>query len=428
MYAGRNLGALCSSASPCGRPAPERGRPATSLAQLLTAIVTLAAMAIAGPANASTVTFMEKVGQDLNRYKVSGAEAATEADAIVVARAHALLACGEGLAGTSKSKDAARRFLANPSEATLGLAHSRRITKRLWSDLGPKLDVIVDVDSTALQRIMEDAHVIERSSAVVSAAGNPRIMVIYSGLIDRRTTHAETQLGEVVTDYLMSFFTARRWNVVDRKAVERARRKVQAIEGVSGLPADPVARIAVMAGADIYVSFSVRPNTRGGVQATISVKAFNPTTAQVLASSVANSRQYMAGTAFANVVNEALGNAMPKVFENLMGYWRQHSELGRPVLVTVRADFADRQRYRAARDVLKSIGKFTKSVKTEKQLSGSILLKGDSDDLSDDLEDGLAAAGFLNLRFIVESRSFLMIEEPPPELPEIDPSGHPVAN
>jgi hypothetical protein len=364
----------------------------------------------ASDAFAQSVSFSEKKGLDVDVFSVKGAEGSDEKSAVQAARVLALQKAGEMLGGTLDEKAQIAMFLVNAPDDVLAMATLQRITRRMWGDRGPILDARVLVNTKDLRVTLQINGQLSSTKQLAKSLGNPQIMILYSGLTNRQATREETQLGEVVTNFITSFFTQRRWNVVDRKQVERAREKMKAQGVLAGLPPDPQAQLAMLTGADIYMEFSVVTTNARGKKANVSIKAFDTATSQVRAASAADSREYPAGAAWASIMQEALGNSMPAIFENLRGYWLEDAAEGRPVFLVIDGDWSDRARYKNVRSALKEMGTWEKREKTNGLLTGTLRFSGDIDDLSDDLEDALVESGFSEARFILETRSMLRIQ------------------
>lgn len=386
------------------------GRPQSSLTVLISAVIILLLMG--GVSHAQSVQFMEKDGLHVSRYMVRGAEGANQQAAVDVARAAALRFAGEDLAGDANRGQAGAYLSSRPAVA-MGFVNMKRIMKTSWGSKGPKLDVLVDVDTTQLRKHLETQGLAQAGGALAEQLDSPTIMVLTSELDGKQQTRTETQLGEVVTDYVTSFLTERRWSLVDRKAALAARKKLKAISGIQGMPQDVDAQVALSAGADIYMVFSVTLSTHRGMEASVSVKAKDVTTAQLMASATESSRQHMAGTPAVKVLQEALGNAMPKVFKDLQGYWQQQAAQGRPVKVVVRGDFSNRGRYKAVKGALKEVGKWKKAAKSQSELVGTLRFRpepDEDDDLEDLLEEALEEEGISQFDFTLTTRSLYIID------------------
>ncbi|MEE2779232.1 MAG: DUF6175 family protein, partial [Myxococcota bacterium] len=363
---------------------------APTLVQVLSTGALMGLLVLSATSHAQSVQFMEKDGVDVSRYMVRGAEAANKDAAVDAARGAALMFVGGEIAGDSHRAQAAAYLSSRPADA-MAYASMKRVMKTSWGSKGPKLDVVVDVNTTGFRKHLENQGMATSGRALAQQLESPTIMVLTSELEGKQRSREETQLGLVVTDYVTSFLTERRWSLVDRKSAQASQKQMKAISGIQGMPQDVDAQVALSAGADIYMVFSVTLSTARGMEANVSVKAKDVTTAQVMASATESSRQHMAGTPVAKVLQEALGNAMPKVFKDLQGYWQQQVAEGRPVKVVVRGDFSDRGRYKAVKGALKEVGKWKKAAKSQSELVGTLRFRAEPDE-DDDLEDLLEEA------------------------------------
>ena len=361
----------------------------------------------AGAKAKATVRFVEQEGVGISRFLVQSAEASSEDKATEVARLLAVGAAGQQIGGSETEKRAIDHLLSVMPEDALSFAGVKRITKRKWGSAGPRIDAMIDVDITALRAFLTSRGVMETDRAVASGVGSPTLMVMPSSMVDRENSRRETELGEIGVDVISSFFTSRRWELVDRKAIRAAQERADAMGAIAGMPADPTAQIAAMAGADIYVTFSVEGGARSK---TVSVRAYDSASGTVQAASVESSREYMRGADSAAMVREALANAMPALFENLRGYWQQATLDGVATNIIIRGDFSERSRYKAVRTVLKELGTWKKKAVTRETVTGVLRSTGDPDDLIDDLIDVLKEEGFVQVDVVVEQRSMLLLE------------------
>lgn len=129
-----------------------------------------------------------------------------------------------------------------------------------------------------------------------------------------------------------------RLDVVDSGAVEQARRTSQAMGAVSGLADDPVARLAQLAGADVYVEFEAADSTRsGGYQLELAVRAYDVVSGKLLASRVAKSRR-LANPDRAEATTEAASKVMPVVLDQIQAYWSDFVREGARTKVVVRGN------------------------------------------------------------------------------------------
>ena len=360
---------------------------------------------------AAGVFFGKKLGLDASQYRVTGAAGKNESSALQEARNAALFFAADSLSGDAREKVSIKDYIEHNADELMKLTKAGRITRRTFAPDGEKLmvDVRVDVQTKQLRLTLESERVIKASSDLSRKVGNPTILVVSSELQNNPKVRKLTQLGHTATDLLTSFFTDRQWNVVDRKAVDDARKRQAAMENLSGLGEDPIAQVAQLVGADIYVVFSMA-YAQSGVQGSLSVKAYDTATGSVLASVMKPSKQYLKGTPYEKVIREAAGNAMPSFFDQVRNYWMAEIKKGRKYKIVVRGDFSNRQRYRAVRDAIKDLGDFDKTVKTKETLAGILISTEDEDDIADDLIDGIQDAGFSKVEYVVEQRGLFILE------------------
>jgi hypothetical protein len=374
-------------------------------------------------AEATSVEMREVIDQNTVSYNVTNAEgvgecprrdtACPERLAVQNALSNALVFAAMAQTGDPDQKERIRGYVESHLAELNNLGDAGRITRRTWGDNGPRINMIVTVQTSQLRRQLEGAGVMASDQDLASAVGNPRIMVINSAF-NRSSGSSQTELtnlGDIVADSITSFFTGRRWEMIDRRAMEAATASQGALQGLEGLPTDPAAQLALATGADIYVEFTVETSRGGGKQATVSIKAFDTASAQLLGVQTASSRQYLASESWANVINDASQDALPVLFEQINGYWNQAAQEGRRYKIVVRGDFSDRSQYRAVRDTLKDLGDWRRDFAGSESIVGVLLsTEQDQDDIIDDLEDGLNMSGFNTVRFLAESRNLLMLE------------------
>ena len=385
---------------------------ARSWCSALAVLLFISATVSPGAASAVSTAFTKKLGLERSEYKVSGVIAAEESEATRAARVAALVAAAEKISGDKAEREAVGQFTRDRALEWIDkMTGPARIVRRMFTEDGEKmrLTILVEVADKDLRITLEDAGVLRRDQDVADVVGNPTILVVSSELDGNNTQRELTQLGHVISDRVASYLTARQWNVVDRTALESARQRQAAMQGNEGLGEDPNAVLAQLSGADIFIVFSVNFGN-AGVQATVSVKGYETSTGRLLTSSAKPSRQYLHGTAQSKAAYEALDSAMPTVFEQMRAFWSKAMREGRSFKVVVRADLSDRSAYRSLREALEGLGKFKKTVKTTQTLAGVLTSKADPDDFADDLLDEIRAAGYSDVRFIMETDGLYVIE------------------
>lgn len=147
--------------------------------------------------------------------------------------------------------------------------------------------------------------------------------------------------NDVTTTRINAWLANERWEVVDAGAVKKAQRRLDAMTSVEGLPQDPVAATALMAGADIYIEHNfveTRPN--GGYGVMVTIKAYDVVSGKLLASKVGRATP-LASRAIEQEISEAVGRAMPKVLEQIQGYWSDMAKDGVKARIVLRGDFSN---------------------------------------------------------------------------------------
>ena len=359
------------------------------------------------------VSFAEKSADGKNnRYKVEGAQGADEAAAVKSAQINALIYAGKELTGIAAEKNAVSSYLKNPAPEVLAMSGKGSVFKRMFTPdgSGVAIGAMIDVNIPELETHLTGKKLITSAKALAKGIGNPTLLVTHTKRFGNEKNVQLTDLGNITRDKIAGFLTAKRWNMVDESAVEQARKRQDAMSQVAGVIEDPVAQIAMLTGADIYVTYSAVASKGGQTHVSVSLKAFDVATGQLLASTVGESQRYMKSHPVSSAATEAAGNAIDKVFENLSGYWAEDVQEGRKYIIKINGDFSNRKRGKAVREVLKDLGTWKKTVKTENTIAGVLRSKEDTDDIADDLIDGVKAAGFKNTRYIVESRSLFIME------------------
>ena len=127
------------------------------------------------------------------------------------------------------------------------------------------------------------------------------------------------------------------------------------------------------------------------------------------ASSTGESRQYPSGTAPMDVIREAVTDTIPKVFEDISGYWHEDSVKGRKYVVSITGNFSDREKAKAIRKSLESAGCEVKfDVKTQQKLGGTIRSKKGPEDVEDAIDDAIKEAGFPKPQMTMSNRALFV--------------------
>ena len=233
---------------------------------------------------------------------------------------------------------------------------------------------------------------------------------------------SKLQKRDVATVKINEWFVNQRWEVVDDNAVRKAQRLMDSMMNVKGLAEDPVARLAQLAGADIYVMHNTNESRAGGgYQVHLDVRAYEVVSGKMLGSKVGKSRN-MASEELHNATSEAVGRAMPKVLDQMTAYWSDMMREGVKCKLVLRGDFnsskARRKANRALRDLSEVIGdrKCKNQCEWQKGLSTTATISGEFTspakvrrNVGDYLEEALDEAGF-RINLVVSNQAVTIFE------------------
>lgn len=147
--------------------------------------------------------------------------------------------------------------------------------------------------------------------------------------------------ADITTIRVNEWIVNQRWDAVDAGAVRKAQRQVEALTSLEGLPPDPAAQTAMMAGADIFIEHDFKETSpNGGYQVHVTLKAYDVVTGKLLASTVGKSNE-LASHDKENATAEAVGRAMPTVLDQISAYWADMGREGVKTKIVFRGDFSN---------------------------------------------------------------------------------------
>ena len=354
-----------------------------------------------GTAHATTVLFVETVDTTFNRYRVSEAIGKDHDAAKLVAIQSAVVFAALQLTGSEEEK-ARLEGMRSSFESWEDIGIAERVLKVLFVKDGVKLDVVVKINVKELRRKLEAAHLITKGTDLAEKLGNPSILIAPEGSDGRQIAPAQ----RYIVDTLASFFTQQKYDLVDAGAMRNLSNMQGAVTAIEGVLDDPIAQIASLIGADIYVTFSA--GLTQTVKASASLKAYETTTAKLIASATGESSHYPAGYPAEDAVREAVNDGVPKMFEDLSGYWHDDIAKGRKYLFSIAGDLSNREQQKALRKELEEVGDLRLTVKTAQRFSGTVRAKGSSDDVEEKIEDAITAAGFSQVKLVLSTRQMFI--------------------
>lgn len=365
-------------------------------------LVSLTLFTWASMARAVTVAFVETVDEARIRVKVSDAEGKSQEEAKGLAAREALVFAAKRLTGseTEKTRLETVRMVYEPWVADLCTV--RRVLKVTFTDKGQKIDVLVDVNIKDLRRRLEAKGLLTKMTDLAEELGNPVIMVVPAGKEGKKVNPPERYL----IDRIASFFTQRKFDLVDAQAIKNVREMTKAAEAIEGVFDDPVAEVAALVGADIYVTYTAGQTEV--VKASASLKAYETTTGRLIASATGESRHYPAGYALMDAIREAVSDAIPKLLEDISGYWHQDIRKGRRYMLSISGDLSDRAAVRALKRNLRDVGKLKVNIQTKKKLVAVLRAHGEADEVQDQVQDAIEDAGFKSVELILANRQLLI--------------------
>ena len=368
-----------------------------------TSCLVFALLAGSGLTSAAPVAqFVETVDTDFQRIRVAGATGVDMAGAKDAAAAEALIFAAKQLTGSDEEKNAIDAKRGNIARWT-DLARTGRVLKTIFVGDKPSIDVLIDVNVKDLRRKLESERILIKQSDLAEAVGAPQILVVPEGYSPQKGIAPAQQF---IVDRIASFLTQKRFDMVDANALKNVGDLTKAVEAIDGVIADPIGEVASVVGADIYFTFTA--GVTATVKAAASVKAYEATTGRLLATGTGESRQYPPGYAEVSAISEAVSDAMPKVFEDVSGYWHEDAVKGRKYLFSITGDFGERRKQKDLKKALDAAGDVKLSVKTALKFAGTIRSKKNADDIEDVLEDALKDAGFSNPKLVMSSRAMFV--------------------
>ncbi len=331
--------------------------------------------------------------------------------AIVEAKLNAMWIVIQNLAQTEQEKlkvEANKEAIYKDMDRYVTLQGTPRATRT------PQGKYRVEANAVVRKKLLEDflssAGYIQKREEVIEALENPSIVVI---------PH-ETAKGQAWIDFAISeansYFTTRKFEVLNPDTVEQLYKMAEQIEMVEGLPQDPAAKIALSIGGDIYITVEGkfeegRVGSDKTVKSAVSLKAYETTTGRLIGSSTGFSKELVAGPGKDRVtISEAVRDAVDKVITQIMDYWKSDLKKGKQFLVFIYGNFGDLERQKKLSDSIKAISsEYKRETVTSKLMTFRIWYKGQSDELLFALQDELKKQG-LAIKPKVQNRKMLQFQ------------------
>ncbi|MFH0920477.1 MAG: DUF6175 family protein [Fibrobacterota bacterium] len=196
-------------------------------------------------------------------------------------------------------------------------------------DKGAKITKLFRVNREKLKAELVAKSVIVSADALASAVGNPNIMVI------PETPKGISPISVLDTDPLAkhcasaieSYLTARMYEVQVPKGADQLNEMTGMLAEGKGAEEDIAYKIALSLGSDVYIVYNYNPDIKTTGKASVSVRAYETTTAKLLGTETGYSKTRM-GSPAEPLLEEAINDAIDKVLQRITNYWTQDMTKG----------------------------------------------------------------------------------------------------
>ncbi len=277
----------------------------------------------------------------------------------------------------------------------------------------PEGKIRMEITAVVRKKLLEDslasAGYIKKREEIIEVLENPSIVIIP----DEKAREKEWIAFAV--NEANSYFTTKRFEVLNPETLDKLYAMAEQIEALEGLPQDPVAKIALSIGADIYITVEGEAETgRVGsdttIKSAVSLKAFETTTAKLIGSSTGFSKELVAGPGKDRVtVSEAIRDATDKIITQIMDFWKNDIKKGRQFLIFTYGDFSQLPDQKRVIDSIQAVSTdYKREVGTKNFMSFRIWFKGKSDDLVFALYNEFKKNGF-EMEPVSQNRKMLQL-------------------
>jgi hypothetical protein len=195
------------------------------------------------------------------------------------------------------------------------------------SDGRIKITKVYRINKKLLTDDLIARNVIKPKEEITEAIGLPFIMVVpeapkgVSPIDLLRSDRLLKKGAEVIESYL----TARKYDVQVPEQMETLSELAQAQAGLKGVEEDYAYQLALAIGSDVYITYNVNIERRriGSTEyrkAVVAARAYETTTARLLGTETGYSGEYAVPEEA--VVEEAMNDAIDKVLNRIMAYWK----------------------------------------------------------------------------------------------------------
>ncbi len=226
------------------------------------------------------------------------------------------------------------------------------------------------VNKKAITDDLVARHIISSVQDITEEVGLPTLMALpevkpgQNPLDELKSNSVLKQGASVIESYL----TAKKYSVIAPDQAEQIYQQQKALLTVKGAEEDLSYAIALSVGSDIYVTYTVTINTRmvGTTEvrkASVSVRAFETTTARLLGAETGYSEESAAPATA--LVEAAVNNALDNVMGRINSYWQDDVKDGLQykVIINVTGKFDEDTRYDLEDAIQKTLKKLCNKTK-----------------------------------------------------------------
>ncbi|MGL1902156.1 MAG: DUF6175 family protein [Fibrobacterales bacterium] len=202
---------------------------------------------------------------------------------------------------------------------------SDKVISQVRTPRGIKVTKMFRVNKKNVTDRMVERGVVTSSTELAESQGMPFIMVVpetstKTSVMDVYNTNPYAKHAATTIE---SYLTARQYDVVVPKQLEQVN-TIAGLELGNESEEDVSYQLALSIGADVYISFA---GTVKNNKASVSVKAYETTTARLLGAETGYSKN-RPGAAPEALIEEGLADAIDKVLQRVNNYWTKDLERG----------------------------------------------------------------------------------------------------
>lgn len=210
---------------------------------------------------------------------------------------------------------------------------SPRLQSRIkLNDTTVKIEKTYKINKEALVRSLADRGIITRTADLAEQVGMPFIMVLPqsegAGSPLERLSDEQYRKG---ADVIESYLTSRKYDVVVPEQTQALQSMQQTASFMAGDNTDYAYQLAMSIGSDIYITYTVslerrRVGSTRVSKATVGVRAYETTTARLLAATTGYSEERPGGEL--PLIEEAMNSSVDQALGKITAYWKEDLQRG----------------------------------------------------------------------------------------------------